>query len=176
MKWIALYSQTGSEIERLIRATGITPSAILSNSKSDKISPEIRSLTTFLTHNEIEETLPLLLDSDTIITLHGYLRIISPSICELTSNIFNGHPALLTHYPELKGKDMQEVAFYKKDQYPLAGSVVHRVIAELDAGEILTESCIHNDFTSVEDAYAKLRETSFDAWMQFFSSIEDYRK
>ena len=44
---------------------------------------------------------------NTLITLNGWLRIVPPDKCA-KYNIYNGHPGLITKYPELKGKDPQQ--------------------------------------------------------------------
>ena len=73
---------------------------------------------------------------EAIITLHGWLRIMPKEVCERFS-IFNGHPGLITEYPELKGKDPQIRAFEGK--YPVMGCVIHKVTAGVDEGKILKE-------------------------------------
>jgi folate-dependent phosphoribosylglycinamide formyltransferase PurN len=58
---------------------------------------------------------------DAIVTLHGWLRVIPAYVCE-RSRIYNGHPGLITKYPELKGKDPQVRAFIKEGKYPTSRS------------------------------------------------------
>ena len=69
-----------------------------------------------------------------IITLHGWLRIMPPEICN-RYEIYNGHPGLITKYPELKGKDPQMRAW--EGDYEFCGSVLHRVTEGVDEGEII---------------------------------------
>jgi folate-dependent phosphoribosylglycinamide formyltransferase PurN len=152
------------------------PDYVYCNTGARNAVADILPITTSLSHVDIENTLCDIIDDDTIVTLHGYMRIISPRVCNISRNIFNGHPALLTRYPELKGKDMQEAAFNMKDAYPFAGSVVHQVISELDAGCIESSDEVVNDFVSVDDAYAKLKETSFNAWVKFLTNTPPYNK
>ena len=71
-----------------------------------------------------------------IVTLHGWLRIVPPYVCE-RSKIYNGHPGLITKYPELKGKDPQEKAF--KLKHKTIGCVLHKVSAGVDEGKIVME-------------------------------------
>jgi len=168
-------SQSGSEIKAISEQLGIMPKILITNNKS-KMNIEV--IEYFKKHNcEIRE-IPFnpsnahfcqedILNSD-LITLHGFLRIIPKDFIDIfKGDIFNGHPALISKYPELKGLNKQEDAYYHKDKYPIIGSVVHRVTAILDDGEIVKESDRINDVESLDDAYNKLRETSLASWILF---------
>lgn len=102
-----------------------------------------------------------------LITLHGWLRILPKEFCETYKHLYNGHPGLINHFPELKGKDPQEKAF--KWGHTLIGSVVHRVTAEVDEGEILTYDEVSIYSTSLDDYYNYLRKTSLNAWEEFLN-------
>ena len=91
---------------------------------------------------------------EAIITLHGWLRIMPPSICE-KFKIYNGHPGLITDYPELKGKDPQERMF-NDGNYTYYGSVVHKVVPEVDSGEIVSEVKRFNTMKSLDEVYEGL--------------------
>ena len=82
--------------------------------------------------------------------------------CKQCKHIYNGHPGLINMYPELKGKDPQERI---KPYMSLIGSVVHKVTPEVDAGEIVNNVAVKNNRY---DYYNILRETSLEAWEQFF--------
>ena len=56
-----------------------------------------------------------------------------PGVCD-AFEIYNGHPGLITKYPELKGKDPQERSF---KQYETAGAVLHKVTAGVDEGDVI---------------------------------------
>ena len=104
---------------------------------------------------------------ETLITLNGLLRIIPPDKCA-KYNIYNGHPGLITKYPELKGKDPQEKAWKDIHNYDTVGSVVHKVVEEVDAGEIATVSEVSSDsILTLDEMYHALRSTSFTAWGSF---------
>ena len=95
-------------------------------------------------------------------------------------NIYNGHPGLITKYPELKGKDPQQRAWDNIDNYNEVGSVVHRVVQEVDAGEVICEEVIPTRYIGSLDAtYDALRTTSFTAWYRFLKehlyNHEEYR-
>ena len=54
------------------------------------------------------------------------------------------------------------------DNYNEIGSVVHSVVKEVDAGEIMIERAVSTEYISSLDAtYNALRTTSFDAWYRF---------
>ena len=105
--WIALFSQTGSEIADLSSALDKVPDYVITNSKSDKIDSRVD--VDFRLNKEEAKTLDILENlefdiNNTLITLNGWLRIVPPDKC-LKYNIYNGHPGLITKHPELKGKD-----------------------------------------------------------------------
>lgn len=175
LNWTVFISKSGTEIMNISKQLYVVPKLIVTNNKK-KLNIEVEK---YFTDNncEIREIPfnPLLahfcqediLNSD-LITLHGFLRIIPKDfIDEFKGDMFNGHPALISKYPELKGLNKQEDVYYHKDKYPIIGSVVHRVTAVLDDGEIVKESSRVNDVESLDDAYNKLRETSLASWILF---------
>jgi folate-dependent phosphoribosylglycinamide formyltransferase PurN len=180
LNWSCFISQSGLEVYNISKELGIMPKLLITNNKN-KMNPEV--LEYFKKYNcEIREIPfnPLLahfsqqdiLNSD-LITLHGFLRIIPKDfIDKFKGSIYNGHPALISKYPELKGLNKQEDVYYNKDKYELIGSVVHKVTHILDDGEIVTESDRINDVESLDDAYNKLRETSLTSWILFFKTVE----
>lgn len=108
--------------------------------------------------------------ADTLITLHGYLRILPANICNRYT-ILNGHPGLITKYPELKGKDPQVRAWEGK--YPLIGSVVHKVTPGVDEGEVITSVCYTNRCDTLDEIYGKLKQSSLESWLWV---LKDYVK
>src|SRR5690606_19045345 len=102
-----------------------------------------------------------------VITLNGWLRIVPPFICkQWKGRLFNGHPGLITKFPELRGKDPQQKAF--ELQMKKVGSVVHEVTEKVDDGKVITESEIDLIDTKLEDYFSNLRRTSIHAWEKFF--------
>ena len=183
--WVVMYSQTGSEIMNISKELGFLPALLVTNDYN-KTSPIVKE---WIDKNNLlvlelpkkakvmrdYESLNFLLNviGKPIITLHGYLRILPKEFCELHDNrIFNGHPALIDKFKELKGFNQQEVIFYHKDKYPIIGSVVHKVVPEVDSGEILFTCERINDTVSIEDAYMKLKETSLQSWLKFFQKYK----
>lgn len=176
MKWIAIFSQTGSEIANIIEQSGMMPDIIISHGPFDKkIDPRIEK-TGKLIRVKTKEKVELIIKQSnaTMVTLHGYLRIVSPEICNLGIKIYNGHPAPINFYPDLKGKDKQEDQFLYKEKYPLIGTVIHRVTEDLDEGEILLCNDKPNTLTSIEDAYSTLSKMSLELWLSFFK-IQYYK-
>ena len=169
-RWVALFSQTGSEIVEIAEHLGVWPSRILTNNSDlDKINPKLHGRITVMSHNGIEETLEYMDEfyGTTIVTLHGYLRILSPGVCKTGLQIYNGHPAYISQYPELKGKDPQEKTWENIEKYPLIGSTIHKVVSEVDSGELEREWIVENTCTSKEEVYNTLRKTSLEAWLYF---------
>ena len=168
--WIALFSQTGSEIADLSLALNRVPDFVITNASLDQVNPNVH--VDYRLNNEEAKTLDILENLDfnidkTLITLNGWLRIVPPDKCN-NYNIYNGHPGLITKYPELKGKDPQQRAWDNIDNYNEVGSVVHRVVQEVDAGEVTSEEMISTKYIGSLDAtYNALRTTSFDAWYRF---------
>ena len=159
MKWVALFSQTGSEIKTLSNKIGRVPDTVLTNNK--KYDGSLKPL--IAEHSAIMKYIATNHQND-LITLHGYLRIIPEDVCRECKHIYNGHPGLINMYPELRGKDPQERI---KPYMKLVGSVVHKVIPEIDAGEIVSNIAVKNNRN---DYYNILRETSLEAWEQFFEN------
>ena len=170
--WIALFSQTGSELREIEKAIGVSPTIVMTNSKVfTDTSWNVTSTLMRKTHNEIVEWLSLSYPDEEVrkrvmITLHGYLRILPPSICD-RYEIYNGHPALISQYPELKGKDPQVRTWQNNSQYPIIGSVVHRCVAEVDAGEIVSSVAYTNRVESQDEMFTRLKQSSFEAWYWF---------
>lgn len=166
-RWIVLFSQTGSEIAALANELGRWPDIIITNNFvhegwEKNIPPELVHI---MQPSAIYEWLRNIESHDTIITLHGYLKIMPPDLCE-KFEIYNGHPAAIDLYPELRGKDPQEKAW--EGNYGMIGSVVHRCTPVLDAGEIVKSVHYVNRCYTKEDLYNKLKESSFMAWRFFF--------
>ena len=99
--WIALFSQTGSEIANISNELGRRPDLVITNSRPEHlrvIDERITSQDYILheTKNKPEEVnLDRIFqqyskDTELIITLHGWLRIMPPNICNKYT-IYNGH-------------------------------------------------------------------------------------
>ena len=174
MIWIAFFSQTGSEIVELSKSIGRKPDLLVTNNFEDKIKfhPGIRELgvtimsarhdmvMNYFRHQVVYNV------SQTLISLHGYLRILPADICE-KYEIYNGHPGAIDLYPELKGKDPQMKVWQDNTKYSIIGSVVHKCTAELDGGEVLKAVHLRNRNSTVEELFSSLKMTSLSAWNFF---------
>ena len=169
-KWIAFFSQTGSEIVQISEALGRWPDMIISNRRSDSartITSGIPKDKIYYTSNSPEgyEYLHYLGQiKDPIITLHGWLRIVPEGICS-KYEMYNGHPGLITKYPELKGKDPQFRAF--EGGYNTGGCVIHKVTPGVDEGEVLMEKEIGIRLLDLNETFRKLHDTSVGMWVEF---------
>jgi len=173
--WIAFFSQTGSEIVDIAKALGRWPDVIVTNQRPAglrTINPELKESDVLVTVSnkpnvtELEEILGYY--KNPIVTLHGWLRIMPASICEKYS-IFNGHPGLITEYPELKGKDPQMRALEGK--YPVMGCVLHKVTAGVDEGRVIAEERFNAFEITEEEMWKATRDRSLYLWIQFLNTI-----
>ena len=103
-------------------------------------------------------------DSELIITLHGWLRIMPPSICE-NFEIYNGHPGLITKYPELKGKDPQHKVIF--GDYDTMGCVLHEVNSGVDEGKVLSSKEVSRKGLVGKDIFRILSNISQELWIDF---------
>ena len=167
-KWIVFFSQTGAEIADISESLGRWPDLIITNKRPDHlrtIDPRIIEYGyTELPNKPVPDDYEVVLQDNAIITLHGWLRIMPKTICEKYL-VYNGHPGLITKYPELKGKDPQERAFEGK--YKTAGSVIHEVVPEVDAGKILHENVINIEGLTLDEVYSSLHDVSTNLWIDF---------
>jgi len=178
--WKTFFSQSGSEIYEISKNIGRFPDAIITNKNiedMDKINPDLleRCFDRFIflpKKPTVEEYREAIRNAD-IITLHGYLRILPPQICG-RFRIYNGHPGLITKFPELKGKDPQAKVWYKhfEKPYKLHGHVIHEVIPEVDAGKVVSEKefyseSIYKEFNSLNDYIIRLHKLAIENWVGF---------
>ena len=176
-KWIAFFSQTGSEIADISESIGRWPDRIITNERPENlrtIDPRIEKQGYFIFNNKpsLEEYAELLTNfPEAIVTLHGWLRIVPPEICE-RHTIFNGHPGLITRYPELKGKDPQIRAFEGK--YKTAGAVIHRVTAGVDEGKILMTEEFNNFNLDLDELFRILRDRSLYMWTRLLKKVLNF--
>ena len=172
--WITFFSQTGAEIADISEAIGRWPDRIITNDRPEHLRTidtriQKQGYFTFNNKPDVEEYMELLEQfPDAIVTLHGWLRVIPGYICE-RSRIYNGHPGLITEYPELKGKDPQVRAFEGK--YPVAGAVLHHVTAGVDEGKIIAEERFNTFGLELDDLFRILRDRSLYMWSEFLKKV-----
>ena len=173
--WTAMFSRTGYELYCIIKELKLLPTQIICNRKpiADGIHPLLWDFLkqqnydiTFVTKVPTVEEYDLFLQPPDkhIISLHGWMRIVPGPVCE-KFNIYNGHPGDIITYPELKGKDPQEKAL--RLDHKTIGTVIHQVIPEVDAGQVLAVAKIANTFRDVESISIALREQSIKLWVDF---------
>ena len=174
--WIVFFSQTGSEIANISEKLDREPDLIITNKdpyKCEDVDERIDRLYHLSPKPSVEEY-ENVLDAfeNPIITLHGYLRILPKEICE-KYEIYNGHPGLITEYPELKGKDPQVRAFegIKEGKYNVAGAVLHKVIPEVDEGKIIAEERFGAWDLSLDELFRTLKDRSLYMWVNFLKKV-----
>lgn len=167
--WIAMFSQSGTEIAEISKKLNRWPDLILSNNKEkDLIHKDIRMRSSLYrgTHNKliklIEHNVKAQSKCIPFITLHGYLRIMP----DLPYEMFNGHPGDIETYPELIGKDPQKKAVELK--LPSTGCIIHKVTQNLDQGPIIAREkyIMKGDETDLI-LYERLRIIAIDMWIKF---------
>lgn len=171
-RWVAFYSRTGQEIVDLATRLDRVPDVIVTNIPKNEVRDSVLQLKVPLiilpdrpTTAQYEAAIGLDVHN-TIVTLHGWLRIVPKEICE-QYEVYNGHPGLITRYPELKGFNPQQKAF--ELGHTTIGSVVHRVTPEVDEGEIVAvvKTAIDERSRTLDAYYDILRETSLNSWVLF---------
>lgn len=189
-KHIAFFTQSGQEISLIADKLGKWPDLIVTNradltgvdedllrARGDQIVflPDRPKPVDYL--NIADEIGYSILNErwqkDVIVTLHGYLRIIPAEFCD-TSVVYNGHPGLITMYPELKGYNPQQRAF--DTGYDFYGTVIHRVTPDLDDGPVVDSAVTEHrpgKFECVEDLIGYLKCMSVDLWCSFLENYTD---
>lgn len=173
-KWAALFSQTGSEIYYLSYTLNRYPDVIITNKSQQEIEEINFNLLDkcwdrfiFLNKKPTVEEYNVVLENIEIVTLHGYLRIIPPEICD-KYEIYNSHPAPLSMYDFLKGKDPQKRIFEQKLEY--GGNTIHRCTAELDSGEIMLEESFSVKGHCLDVIVALTHKKATSLWYNFLKN------
>jgi methionyl-tRNA formyltransferase len=171
-KWITFFSQTGAEIADLSENIGRWPDIIITNSRPDHlrtIDPRIVEYGyTEVPNKPTVSDLDAVLQDNAVITLHGWLRIMPEVICNKYL-IYNGHPGLITKYPELKGKDPQVKAH--KLGHEVAGAVIHKVTAGVDEGRIIMEEYFNATQLDLDSLFRILRDRSLYMWSNLLKQV-----
>ena len=171
-KWITFFSQTGAEIADLSESIGRWPDLIITNSRPDHlrtIDPRIVEYGyTEVPNKPTVSDLDNVLQDNAVITLHGWLRIMPGVICDKYL-IYNGHPGLITKYPELKGKDPQVKAH--KLGHEVAGAVIHKVTAGVDEGRIIMEEYFNATQLDLDGLFRILRDRSLYMWSNLLKQV-----
>lgn len=180
-KWVAFFSQTGSEIVNIAEKLGKWPSVVVCSNKdlskvnkklldhyqdSDRFVHLTGKIDQYAYYDVFNR--PDLYGEQFIITLNGWLKIVPPKVCE-DFMIYNGHPGLITDYPELKGKDPQQrvVDLIEAGTPPdKIGSVIHVVTPEVDEGSIVRFKEIECPALK-EDVFTTLHSISTELWVEF---------
>lgn len=163
--WVALFSQTGSEIYNIAQRLRTHPKYILTNNADRETwHPGLEELGSTIITGKHAMLMDLLIGmrNNPLVTLHGYLRIL-PEEVVAKHEVINGHPGDIVKYPELKGKDPQQKAIDLG--LPSTGVVLHKAVAEVDAGEILKHAT--RDIlagTTTEQLILDLKAIQLDLW------------
>lgn len=169
MRWVAMFSHTGTDIVNVSRHLNINPDVVVTNNTpgDTRINKCITKQNITYTKNRPSEVdyASLFEDAD-VVTLHGWMRIIPAKICE-SYEIYNLHPGLITKYPELKGADPQSRVYNRIKTYKHVGCVIHRVTNELDGGAVMMERQTINDYYGEKQLTQALHEMASNMWVDF---------
>tara|TARA_R110000787_G_scaffold154026_5_gene267880 strand:- start:288 stop:836 length:549 start_codon:yes stop_codon:yes gene_type:complete len=171
--WIALFSQTGSEIVDIADDLGLWPDVIVTNKRPEDLrtvnpliyDTQVIEVSNKPTRDELEVIFKKY--DNPIITLHGWLRIMPPDICNKYT-IYNGHPGLITKYPELKGKDPQ--VRMMNGNYDTMGCVLHEVTSGVDEGKVLSSKEVSRKGLEEQDIFRILSNISGELWIEFLTN------
>lgn len=167
MKWVALFSQSGSEVYNIATRLGRAPDTIITNNVDmETWHPGLTRLNSVIVYGSHKKLMDMFafIDDKTLVTLHGYLRILPEDIVN-KYEVINGHPGDIIKYSELKGKDPQQKAIDLR--LPSTGVVLHKAVAEVDAGEILKHAT--RDIlagTTTEQLILDLKSLQLDLWCE----------
>jgi len=161
--WIALFSNSGSEIAAIVKKLGKKPDIIYCDKRRVDWHDDIKNETFLSNHNNIVKMLSIV-PNKVLVTLHGYLRLIPEhAICK---QMYNVHPGDIVKHPELKGIHPQAKAL--ELGLSSTGVVIHRVIPEMDSGEIVSSAeYTIKDGETETDLINNLRDLSINLWCDF---------
>ena len=169
--WVTFFSQTGSEIYNISKLINRVPDVIVTNKPIDKIleiNPNLFDEYFFklvrLPQKPTIEDYKRAIPENSFVTLHGWLRIIPPEICDMYE-IYNLHPAPLKMYPDLKGFTPQERVYNEKRDF--SGNTIHKCIAEVDAGEILAENTLFVRGFTLDQIFFETHKKATELWVDF---------
>jgi folate-dependent phosphoribosylglycinamide formyltransferase PurN len=175
-KWVTFFSQTGSEIYKISKKINRVPDVIVTNKPKDKVLEINQDLffeyvdrIVWLPKKPSVEEYRQVIPENAFVTLHGWLRIIPPEICE-EYEIYNLHPAPihLEGYEIYKGKDPQVRIYEDKVKY--SGNVIHECIAELDAGKILAKNYFDVQGLDLETIFKLTHSKATELWCCFLEN------
>jgi folate-dependent phosphoribosylglycinamide formyltransferase PurN len=174
--WVTFFSQTGSEIFKISKRINRVPDVIVTNKAKDKVLEinedlffEYCDKITWVSNKPTIDEYRQVIPKDAFVTLHGWLRIIPPEICQ-EFEIYNLHPAPihLEGYEKYKGKDPQVRIFEDKAKY--SGNVIHECIAELDAGKILAKNEFEVEGFDLDMVFKLTHSKATELWCSFLEN------
>lgn len=166
--WVAMFSQTGTEISLISEQIGKYPDLVICNRQDDFEGIDDRLIgnarIVFTNSKPTTDEYLKMLPVESLVTMHGWLRIVPGKVCD-DRTIYNGHPGLITKYPELKGKDPQAKAVSLGLES--TGCIIHEATAEVDSGEIVSEKEVSIAGMQLPQVYDTLHSTSVKLWVNF---------
>ena len=179
-KWVTFFSHTGNEIYNISKNIGRFPDRVVTNRApgDEMINKKLADRTdmVYIKDRPDKEDYDRVIWTDSVVTLHGWMRIVPKSICKMYK-MYNLHPGLITEYPELKGADPQRRVFEcnDPDKYKKVGCVIHHVTPEVDDGGVIIERSVSNTFSGPPQLSCYLHRMATQLWIDFINlSIDEY--
>lgn len=169
-KWYAMFSQTGRELEAIVKKLGLTPDLVITT--NTKYEGPLNALKVLPATAEL--TLVATAEPGSLITLHGYRHLIRKKALDIFAKrdiqVVNIHPApvFMENYADLRGLDPHERYYtgFQTGIYPMLGVTLHEVDAGIDTGKVVYGLCkgASKDL-SYEQFCDKLHDMGTIAWM-----------
>ena len=174
-KWIAMYSHTGKELQQICKKLKRVPDLVVYCPECPPAysGKNVYNMTPVFQDDplNVNRMLDIDLAAGDLVTLHGYMYILPDYVLEKPGVRFvNGHPGLITEYPELKGKDPQVKVLLDWDKYDLIGCVLHEVTPQVDGGSILGSMCTLRPKRR-RQLYSELRKMSLKLWIEYLEVV-----
>jgi len=186
-RWIAMFSQTGTEIADICKSWTYKRGTFIEPCKPDYIVTNNVNVESwhkvlrdyyedhsdrFIVSQDIElinESVRAFNPLTSLITLNGYLRILPDDITK-KFEIYNVHPGDIKKYPELIGIHPQQKALDL--QLKTTGVIIHRVTDQLDQGEIVSrETYDIKNGTDINTLVDDLRGISVEMWTNLLTDL-----
>ena len=176
VNWYSLFSHTGKETEtvaKLCRRNAKLCDVLTNNMRYQGGLKQAQKMSGDDIHAWLMT--PGNVRPESVVTLNGYMRILPKEVLDYLKGIgcgvYNIHPAPITIYPDLKGKDPQERLFegIRSGKYAYIGAVIREVDEGIDTGKILLQCTMFPSVVFTKDyIYDTLAKIGVDLWCRFF--------
>lgn len=165
--WVALFSNSGSELAEVCNKLGKWPDIIFCDKYRQAPHKDLIKKVTWSSKLEIDSYLKHV-SRDTLVTLHGYLRILPPEC--ITKRTYNVHPGDIFTHPVLRGIHPQQKAIDLSLKE--TGVLIHKVDEGVDTGQPQIFIAYEiKDNETVDSLVSELRELAIKMWCMFLPPL-----